>query len=142
MFIGIDPGDTGSICYLGSMNIIFTDTSEIADIGDMEPIQGLGIEKQTALARQKGAGKTMMNYGILLGHLQAYDLEYDEIRPHEWYQFYGMKSGLEYKVRKKTTAAMMEELYPDSKHLFYGPRGGLLDGRTDTLAIAHYMKNR
>ena len=40
------------------------------------------------------------------------------------------------------TAEIMSELYPEHKHLLYGPRGGLLDGRSDALAIAHFLREQ
>ena len=98
----------------------------------------MGIEKQVALPRQKGAGKTMQNYGIFLGYLEAYQLRYTEIRAQDWQRYLKIPAGLEYKERKRLIASKITEIYPHCETSFYGPKGGLLDGRTDALAIAHY----
>ena len=82
----------------------------------------------------------MKNYGILLGKLDAYGLNFKEIHSTQWYRRYKIPSGLKTKDRKQMTAAIMSELYPEVKPMLYGPRGGLLDGRSDALAIAHHMK--
>ena len=136
--VGIDPGKKGAICaILPEGGIAFWDTYEISILNAMGP-SIVGIERQVALPRQKGSGTTMMNYGVLLGHLMAYNIKYTEIRPHDWYKHFGIKSGMDTNQRKTATSELMLDIYPEIKDRIYGPRGGLLDGRTDALAIAHY----
>ena len=100
----------------------------------------VAIERQVALPRQKGAGKTMYEFGRLVGYIDAYGLSMTIVRPQEWYRLYKIPSGMEYKQRKHRTAEIVSELYPQSTELFYGPRGGLIDGRTDALAIDHWLE--
>ena len=144
--IGIDPGKTGAICFLHyarghETTAMFSPISEMGILEELGYGAGIaGIEIQVAMPRQKGAGLTMKNYGILLGLLMAFRVSHTEIRSQDWYKFYGIRAGMEYKARKKETARIMSELYPGSVKDFYGPKGGLLDGRTDALAIAHYTK--
>lgn len=138
IYVGIDPGLTGAICVLEYGVPNFVQIEDLAALVIEERI--IGIETQTYSPRQKGAGTNMKNYGIQLGHLQAYSLEYQEISPLTWYKTFKIKSGMEYKERKKLTATKVGSLYPLATPLFYGPKGGLLDGRTDALAVAHHMK--
>jgi hypothetical protein len=42
--------------------------------------------------------------------------------------------------RKRITTDRAKELYPRSVHDFYGPKGGLKDGRVDALMIAHFIQ--
>jgi len=146
-FVGIDPGLSGSVCVLGTENTDIgfygTDQLDFLEYLDGESFNlSVGVETQTYSPRQRGAGTNMFNYGVLIGHLQAYGLKYEKIAPRTWYKFYRISSGLAYSERKKTTAAIMGELYPEHKHLLYGPRGGLLDGRSDALAIAHFLREQ
>jgi len=141
IYIGIDPGISGSICWLTPDNITFLDDVKgVSMAKHSEHI--VGIESQTYSPRQRGAGTNMFNYGKLIGHLEAYGLSYEKVAPRNWYKFYRISSGLAYSERKKATATIMGELYPEQKHLLYGPKGGLLDGRSDALAIAHFLREQ
>ncbi len=56
------------------------------------------------------------------------------IQPKKWQKFIGVKETGP--AIKKEVAAIAKRLYPDAS--LFGPKGGLLDGRSDALMIAHY----
>jgi len=56
------------------------------------------------------------------------------VQPKKWQKTIGVtKKGKEI---KKEVASICSRLYPDAE--IYGPKGGLLDGKSDALMIAHY----
>jgi len=142
--IGIDPGASGSVCVIEDEAIGFYDIPELKKVlGQyvMHEVK-ITIERQGTRKNQAGMGKMMRDYGFLLGTIDVFDGDVTEIRSQDWYKMYGIPSGMDRGLRKKKTAAIMEEKFPMVKSLFYGPRGGLLDGRTDALAIANFGKGR
>jgi hypothetical protein len=74
------------------------------------------------------------NLGVVTTIAIASNVMVDKVTPKKWQKFIGVTvkgDGI-----KKDVAAIATRLYPDA-HI-YGPRGGLLDGRSDALMIAHY----
>ena len=134
--IGIDPGQSGAICILrADLEYHYIEMSEY-DCYTYDPVD-VYIETQTYSPRQKGAGKTMKEYGRLLGFFTAVTGKTPiEVSPSKWYKFYGTPTGLDYKERKEWTANNLR--FHFNKQDWYGPKGGLLDGRSDALAIAYY----
>jgi hypothetical protein len=142
IYIGIDPGLSGSICILENGIPRFqeiTDLTRLLCIMSMQE-KSIAIEKQNLRPNQSGMGLMMKNYGRLLGMMEVYGITPTEVLPRTWYKHFGIRAGMAYAERKKFTAGVMEGLYPDQKDLWYGPRGGLIDGRTDALAIASWLK--
>lgn len=56
------------------------------------------------------------------------------IQPKAWQKFVGVKQ--KGPAIKKEVAGIAQRLYPTAR--LFGPKGGLLDGRSDALMIAHY----
>jgi len=138
MVIGVDPGINGAICVLDTNELYFLETRELTLLSFYMGVP-IAVEKQVALPRQKGANKTAFEYGRLVGHIEAYGLNLTIVRPQEWYKIYSIPAGMKYSDRKKLTAEKMIQIYPECEKQLYGPRGGLLDGRSDALAIAHWL---
>lgn len=71
------------------------------------------------------------------------------VRPNEWQKHFGltmskedkegMSKGEVTKLHKSNIASKVLELYPDSRELLTGARGGLKDGRADAIMIARYL---
>lgn len=62
----------------------------------------------------------------------------DHVTPKTWQKYLGVtKKG---KAIKKNVAELIERLYPHAN--IRGPRGGLLDGRSDALAVAHFAAHK
>ena len=74
------------------------------------------------------------NTGLVTGVVQASGISLDKVAPKKWQKFIGVKS--KGKLIKKEVATICERLYPNAS--IRGPRGGLLDGKSDSLCIAHY----
>lgn len=97
------------------------------------------IEQQTVTAGQSGAGKSLMEVGKIIGYFQALGVEdVTLISPQKWYRYHKIPAGMNVKDRKQFTCNLMEKRHPDLKSYFYGPKGALLDGVTDSLAILDY----
>ena len=82
--------------------------------------------------------KSMFNYGksygAVLASLDISKVPYQEIQPQRWKKEFNL-----IKKTKYDAAAVAAKLFPDlPKYIFYGPRGGLLDGRAEALLIAEY----
>lgn len=58
----------------------------------------------------------------------------DLVQPKKWQKFIGVKE--KGPAIKKEVASIAARLYPTAS--LFGPKGGLLDGRSDALMIAHY----
>lgn len=149
VFVGIDPGSKGAICFLDptSMTPTFVDLSlpipqivtGIKSYIDSQPsgtVYSAVIEQVASLPRV--SAKSNFNFGYNVGGinwlLMSLGIPLDGVRPKKWQAFVGIKPNST--TIKKDVAAYVERQYPAAS--IYGPRGGLLDGRSDALAISHY----
>jgi len=145
-FIAVDPGSKGAICLLvpESKQILFCNTSDkpiniihilnqaqnefnviCAMVEDVHSIHGTSAKSNFNFG---------YNTGFITGLIQASGLSLDRVTPKVWQKFIGVKS--KGKLIKKEVAKICTDLYPNAD--IYGPKGGLLDGRSDALMIAHY----
>jgi len=140
--IGIDPGLKGSICVMDDSGVGFYKIEELKLVLTeyATHFYKVAIEMQNLRPNQAGMGKMMKNYGILLGLMQAFNSDYKEIQSKAWYKHFGIKANLSSDDRKRVTSSLMADRYPQIRSQLYGPRGGLLDGKSDALAIATYLK--
>lgn len=148
LFIGIDPGSTGAMCLLDPLgnNIAFMKTSnpfkELVEWFNLCRQQGnlrlACIEDVHSLPLV--SAKSNFSFGRNLERLhcalEMADMPRELVQPKKWQKLIGLKQGLDKKIIKKETAKIAIRLYPEAE--IYGPRGGLLDGRSDALMIAHY----
>jgi hypothetical protein len=150
--MGIDPGDKGSVCiYTPQINeILFINTSD-----DAFYIRKI-IEEQRAQVRDFRAyiedvhsifgmsAKSNFSFGWNVGKLhtilQTLEMDYNKVQPKKWQADTGIVFPKKTATveKKRIVAARALELYP--KAIIHGPRGGLLDGRSDALMIMHYGK--
>lgn len=143
-FVGIDPGKSGSMCILSTLDDIveFYDfetivkyISTIDRIGPLH-IAMVGVESVHAMPGQ--GVKSMFTFGQRLGEiegmLRTFKVGYDLIRPQLWQKECKVvpKSG------KKGVYDAISKLYPNAD--LKGPKGGVKDGRCDALGIAHYIR--
>lgn len=78
------------------------------------------------------------NTGLVNGISGTIGCSLDHVTPKTWQKYLGVtKKG---KAIKKEVAEIVERLYPQAE--VRGPRGGILDGRTDALAIAHFASHK
>ena len=156
--IGADPGAKGAFCLLipKTKQIMFRNTTDNA----FELYQWFTqIDKEFNLAvcmvEEVGfivgsAGKASVQFGRAIERVnilpEIAQVAIDSVRPKAWQKFIGLVTpqnlaGPENAKKRKAyikqeVANIANRLYP--KAPLYGPKGGLLDGRSDSLMIAHY----
>ena len=142
MYVGIDVGKNGALAIIHSSD----NSTEVYDFESKDDIidfikynaldiKMLCMEKVHAMPNQ---GVTSMfsfgeNFGWWKGLLEAYSVPYDLVRPQEW-----MKGNVPAKPSKKDIYDVAKRLYPNAK--LEGIKGGIKDGRSDALMIAHYCR--
>lgn len=158
LVIGVDPGTNGAICILdvttdGNPRFIPAPSAsfgvrECAEslaklIGD-DTVCAVAIEDVHSIHGM--SAKSNFNFGRNVGMAHAVvDLVYEGspylIQPKAWQAAVGAPTSKQVggpKELKKAVAQLGKHLYPTAS--LYGPRGGLIDGRSDSLMIAHCMK--
>ncbi|RUT50951.1 hypothetical protein [Campylobacter fetus] len=140
--VGIDPGKNGAMCRLGKENEPFF--IDFKDIGIDAYIAALYSLKPTIVIVEKV--HSMPNQGVvstfsfgqrlgeLEGMLRTLHLPYELILPQVWQK----EIGIPPKSDKKEIAEFISSIYPNAS--LYGSKGGLLDGRSDALCLAHYAR--
>lgn len=141
MIIGIDPGKSGALCALDGKEITFIDFKTKGLLGYKEflnskAVEVVALEKVHAM---KGQGVVSMfsfgeNYGSIQGMLLALEIPCILVSPQTWQKALNIPK----KSDKKNIASIINTLYPTAD--LYGIRGGLLDGRSDSLCLAHYAE--
>jgi len=148
IFIGIDPGDKGSICLLEPIqqSLAFCETtprfSEIVEWLEKAKLEGdlrMAMVENVHSIPGAAAGSSFKfgrNVEKLHNALEMAKIPMDLVIPRKWQSTVGLKTKIPKDRIKKEVAAIATRLYPNAP--LYGPRGGLLDGRSDALMIAHY----
>ena len=153
--IACDPGASGSFCCLNldsqkQPEIHFIDNSEpiiildnwikdqitaypirMAMIEDVHSIFGMSAKSNFSFGRNLGTVTTLLT-------LQSRNFGLDLVQPKIWQKYAGVKK--KGKEIKKEVAEIAERLYPGCD--IRGPEGGLLDGRSDALLIAHFCAHK
>ena len=146
VFIGCDPGATGSYCLLvPSTKLVefYPNDAKPRDIAQW--LHDMKIKYNVAVVMiedvhslHKMSAKSNFNFGRNVEKINVIPmvvgLSVDLVQPKKWQKFVGIKAGS--KTIKKDVAAICDRLYPDAS--IRGPRGGLQDGKSDSLMIAHY----
>lgn len=156
VFVGVDPGASGYICILEplSQTIKFIENkakfasdifNEVIDTLASFRCERIMIEEVHSLHGM--SAKSNFSFGWNTGEihmllaLTGYPVE--TVQPKAWQKRVGVEKvppGLTQsersKAQKASVATACNLLYPDAP--IYGPRGGLQDGKSDSLLIAHY----
>ncbi|MCP3674988.1 MAG: hypothetical protein GY829_11040 [Gammaproteobacteria bacterium] len=156
IFIGVDPGATGYICLLRPstseayfISNSFDHPSQIFNevkahlqgfhcpmimIEDVHSIFGASAKSNFQFGR---------NVGLIHGILGITHIGIDLVSPKLWQKEVGIKipgpkfkGATRKKMLKQAVADTCKRLYPAVN--IYGLRGGLIDGKSDALMIAHY----
>ena len=150
LFIGIDPGVTGAVAIVdlesGMSSVVdmpLTDENEVDALLLYKKIVALTLitsfenilcvlEKQQSMQKQgvRSTFTTGKNYGKLLALLEISSVTVLKVHPSSWKKYMGLS-----KV-KKQSVDMANLLFSD--HNFYGPRGGLKDGRAEAILMCEY----
>jgi len=155
IYLGIDPGASGSMCFLNAANkeIEFLPTpgmfgsarqlkNEILSIDTNCKIKRAAIEDVHSLFGMSAASNFQFGYnvGAVTTLIEITGIGFELVTPKTWQKAVGLvqtKPPRKGKELKKAIADLALRLYPDAQIL--GPKGGLLDGRADALMIAHYL---
>jgi len=149
-YISIDPGVKGSLClYCPEENIVeFTLTTLkplyiylwIKDIQTKYDLRVILIEDVHSIfgTSAKSNFNFGFNTGLITGVSLATGVSVDKVTPKIWQKQLGVKS--KGKAVKKEVAEIIERLHPTVE--IRGPRGGLLDGLSDSLGIAIYAYHK
>jgi len=153
---GIDPGANGAICVLDShdpAHVALLDLGKTSTYNAclwlkyyqvhavwIENIHGFpGMASQSNFGMGRGVGKAHA-----IAEIATQGQEARLVVAQVWQKYIGLtvKSSGKYaraKAIKKQVADIAISLYPTAS--IYGKKGGLLDGRSDALMIAHYGLN-
>ena len=146
VYIGIDPGKSGSICSVdsdGNAKVIIKTDRTYRDIWDELWYASLDgnckavIEKVHAMPNQ-GVVSTFSfgeSFGLLLGLLTAAGVPFEKVRPSVWCKEFGLKrekdeSNTDWKNRHKQLA---QQLFPDID---------VIHATADALLIAEYCRRK
>lgn len=152
-FLGIDPGANGSACILDPstrgvqfykvpsnkytardfVDEVWSNnryTNFIAAVEDVHSLHGMSAKSNFTFG---------FNLGMIHATLQAMGIPFQEVQPKVWQKACGLPTQkfLEDYALKQAVADVAEMLYPEAE--LHGPKGGLLDGRSDALMIAHWL---
>lgn len=146
--IGIDPGKAGSLCLLAQDGgtIVFRDWPKSGDLADYyERISRLMrrydiimciLERVHAMPKQ-GVSSTFsfgVNFGIWQGWLTTWQHPHMLVPPQTWMK--GLTSKADGRNTKQQICSAARRMFPQAELM--GPRGGILDGRADSLMMAYY----
>lgn len=148
IYVGIDPGDKGAVCALipelGKAEF-FANTEKPKDIHNfLESLSNHGkvkvvmVEKVHAIQGTSAGSnfKFGMNYSKVLTVSEMSSYSVDLVTPKKWQKEVGVPSTAKGPNIKKAVGECCDRLYSNVN--IRGPRGGLLDGKSDALMIAHY----
>ena len=144
-YIGIDPGKSGAMAVIGTdinlydfdLDLYIEILKDIKDLDSSIPIY-VGVEKVHSMPNQ-GVSSTFtfgQRLGEIEGVLKAIGFKYELIPPQVWQK----SCGIPPKSDKKAIADIISTKFPSANLM--GPRGGLKDGRSDSLGIAYYIKQK
>ena len=156
-FIGCDPGGNGALCLLKvtpeKTDIFFLDHKKSTPSERMRWAFQAGKECNVRMSMLEEvhslfgmSAKSNFTFGgefaiakFVLEHQETYGT--DLVKPKEWQKAVGIPVK---KPKEKRTSAQLKKLVEDRCNQLYpgcsiyGAKGGLLDGRSDALMIAHY----
>lgn len=143
MIVGIDPGLTGGVAVIDGDTVMVKDMPVIADrtggkksididelVNLLQPGASVVIEQQQSMPKQGVAStfQTGLNYGRLLGALDALAFPYKVVTSREWAKIVGKPA----KTGKEWNIAEARRRWPHLKDILLKSK----DGRADALLIA------
>lgn len=152
MIIGIDPGAKGGVAFIRNSGELYkayvmpdkvklpyliSNTMIDANTDSSETFYCC-IEKSFPSHNQ---GITSIfnhgyNYGWYVSTLSILNIETIEVLPQVW------KSAFKLSKDKQKSMDLCLKLWPESKSLIYGKKGGMLDGVAEALLIAEYGRQK
>ena len=148
--LGIDPGKSGTLCYLSDNEMKFFDWPKDNNIrtyfGEIATyIEGVDIklailEKVHAMPKQ--GVTSMFNFGENLGMWKAFlvimEIPHLIVTPQQWMK--GLVTKTDGPDTKSAVKNVATRMFPKAE--LHGPKGGYKDGRGDALLMAHYARQQ
>jgi len=149
--VGIDPGKSGALAFLGGEVLHVIDMpGDRSSLGEaVERIActaeaRVWIERAQPMrkggARAQGVSSTanyLREYGIIIGMLEYARVPYEEVQASVWKPRMGVTA------EKESSLVKCVEHFGDRyRHLWWGERMGLLDGRCEAALLAVYGRVR
>tara|TARA_B100000809_G_scaffold218828_1_gene225660 strand:+ start:198 stop:620 length:423 start_codon:yes stop_codon:yes gene_type:complete len=106
---------------------LFTCQPEVIWIEDVHSMFGMSAKSNFTFGRNLGSIHA-------IAEINCFGRPSSTVAPKVWQNFIGVTA--KGKAIKKQVAEIATKLYPTAN--IHGKRGGLLDGRSDALMIAHY----
>jgi hypothetical protein len=146
---GIDPGANGAICvldskdpgHIGLWGLKKNPIYETANWLHNQHVEAVWIEDVHSI--HGTAAKSNFTFGKNLGYVTAISEIVTQgnfsrlVTPKVWQKYIGVNvKGPAIKIH---VAQIAKSIYPAA--IIHGPKGGLLDGYSDALMIAHYGLN-
>jgi len=146
---GIDPGTSGAMCVLDSKDPTYTALLDLKKNSIYEATKWLHNQQVDTVWLENvhslfgmsaksnfGFGR---NFGIAfaIAKVGTSDGSIHQVTPKIWQKYVGVT--VKGKAIKQEVANIAQTIYPSV--VIHGPQGGLLDGRSDALMIAHYGLN-
>lgn len=140
---GIDPGAKGAVCIYGPHSLDLVDIDAISWetlITTLSTVDRVFVEQVRSLPGM--SARSNFSFGYNVGQLdtaiELAGLSPTKVLPKVWQREVGVSipPKTNSKDRKLITAKRCLELFPNAE--IYGPKGGLKDGRSDAILIAHY----
>lgn len=153
MIIGIDPGLKGGIACITDGRLLYACQMPDNIVKLFDTLYNLTKDVEVEYYVEKSQphrstkehreGITQIfsngyNYGKLIGCIEIankyciLEAKLNEVYPITW------KSAFKLSKDKQKSIDLCVDLYPDSKPIVYGPRGGKYDGVAEAILIAHY----
>lgn len=154
LFLGIDPGKKGALALFDpstqELNLVDmpvskrvnskkgTETNYALLAQVMRPPEGVLIhcvmEQVWSMPKEgvSSAHEFGRNNGALLTALAIYEIPYQLVTAAKWKKHFGLSQD------KGASTTLAVRHFPKHRDQFYGPRGGILDGRAEAALLALY----
>jgi len=143
---GIDPGSKGALCVLDDKDPTYTALLDLHKHSIYDATKWLHNQHIDKVWREDVhslfgmSAKSNFGFGrnlgivIAMSEIVTQGIKANKVTPKVWQKFIGVT--VKGKAIKNEVAQIASSLYPMAA--LHGPQGGLIDGRSDALMIAHY----
>jgi len=143
---GIDPGLNGAMCVLDSNDLshialldlktqsiydsakwLFNHKPDEVWLEDVHSLYGMSAKSNFGFGKNLGIAASIASIALE-------GKQYNRVTPKVWQKYTGIT--VKGKEIKQQVGTIVRAWYPSAQ--IFGSRGGLLDGRADSILIAHY----
>ncbi len=144
IYIGIDPGKSGAMAFIGEEGITVIPFDEARYLGHIRALAQAPVQTRAcveSVSAMPGQGVTSMfnfgkGFGWILGILDSANISYELVRPQKWKKEFSITAD------KNTSIAVCKRLFPEVS-LLPTPRCKKdSDGMAEALLMAEYARRR